>query len=106
MESRIDHSLDGVFWNGWYASWTRSIFFQSRTPQSQKAFPPKLNSGTGNPHATGYVVIEISVGRHLDDAGSLHQTHGNTFPLSPSLDGCLFLGRQNNTFGSVHREAA
>ena len=104
MESRLDHSLYFLFGNGWYSSWTRSIFFQSSTPQRQKAFPPKLNSGTGNPHAAGYFVTEISVGRHLDDTGSLHETHGKTFPLSPPLDGQLFLGRQNNTFGYVHRQ--
>jgi hypothetical protein len=106
MESRLDHSLDLVFWNCWSASWTRSIFFQSRTPQSQKAFPPQLNGGTGNSHAASDVVTELSVGRHLDDAGSLHETQANTFPPSPPLDGRLFLGRQHNTFGYVHRQSA
>jgi hypothetical protein len=85
-----------------HPSWPRSVFFQTRQPQGQKAIPPELNCRTGNFQFLGNILVQGTLGSHLDNFRAPNESQGQSPTSSPSIQLHLFFGGQNNCARSVH----
>ena len=98
--SRVQCGLDNLLHfpgrNLGYSSRPRRIFDQAIESQSQKTFPPQLNSRARYPKCLGNLLALFPSGGHLNDSCSLNYPQGLSSTSSPFLDCRSLLRRKYN----------
>jgi hypothetical protein len=102
VKSCLDNGCHLGLGNLWNTSGTRGIFLQSCQAQGQKAVTPELDSRPRNIQRLSDRLVQGTIGRHLDDPGTLDQTQRQTAPPGPDLQCRPFFGRQHNWTRSIH----
>lgn len=105
VQRRLNDGSHFRFRDSWEATGTRSVLFQSRDPQSQKALAPQLNCGPRDSQLACDVLIEHTVAGESDNSRPLHQPQRETPAPFPCSKSGPFFGRENDRGRCMHAES-
>ncbi len=102
MKCRFDDGCHSGLRNLRNPAGTGGILFQSGQTQGKKAVAPELDGRTRNLERLSDRFVQRTMGRHLDDPGTLDQTQRQAAPPGPDLQRRPLFRRQHNWARSIH----
>ena len=94
LQRGLDACADVLLGNAWDTTRTWSRLLQTREPKRQESFSPALHGGPGEVQCPRDVLAEWAIGRHLDNVGTRHPSHGETAAMRPRGQSRARFGRQ------------